>query len=124
MITLVIAIAGFAAVIALALRVSRRGRPRRGAASAPPEPSPAIGAEALEEEDLAQLLAIHNARRLARGQPAQSVREIERELSLEPGDPATRELEQMLEATNARRRSRGLPERTLEEVRGQWGAGG
>ncbi len=124
MITLVIAIAGFAAVTALALRVGRRGRSGRGAASAPPEPYAAIGTEALREEDLAQLLAIHNARRLARGQPAQSVREIERELSLQSSDPATRELEQMLEATNARRRSRGLPERTLEEVRAEWGAGG
>lgn len=42
-----------------------------------------MSVEELEAEDLAQLLAAHNARRAARGEPAQSVADIERLLERE-----------------------------------------
>lgn len=80
--------------------------------------------EALEAEDLAQMLELHNAWRRRRGQPERTVEEVEmlvarearrgREEALEE-----QELEQLLAATNARRRARGLPERDRDEVRRQ-----
>jgi hypothetical protein len=86
---------------------------------------------ALEAEDLAQMLAAHNARRRRRGESEHTVEDIEllvadgvreqrrrRERLL-----ADRELDQLLDATNARRRARGLPERTREQVRLQYGGG-
>ena len=85
--------------------------------------------EALEAEDLDQMIAARNARRRARGEPEVTAAEYElrvtsdihehnrrREQSL-----ADRELDQLLEATNAQRRKRGLPERTREQAREEFG---
>ena len=85
--------------------------------------------ETLEAEDLAQLLAVHNARRRRRGEPERTVEDVELLVSREVGEQrrrrqayvAERELDQLLEATNARRRARGLPERTREDVRREYG---
>jgi hypothetical protein len=87
--------------------------------------------EALEAEDLAQMLEAHNAWRRRRGRPERTVEDVEllvagdarearqrREAALAGG-----ELDQLIEATNARRRARGLPERDNEEVRRRYGAG-
>ncbi len=88
--------------------------------------------EALEAEDLEQMLAAHNARRRARGEREVSLEEVEMRVNRERHDQeqrrdallAERELDQLLEATNARRRARGLPERTREEVQREFGAAG
>jgi len=85
--------------------------------------------EALDVEDLEQMLAAHNRRRRARGQPEHSVADIELQVMNERSEQlrrrdalmADRELDQLLDATNARRRARGLPERTREEVRREFG---
>jgi hypothetical protein len=85
--------------------------------------------EALDAEDLAQMLEAHNARRLRRGQPAVTVAELERTVMDDRNEQrrrreqylADRELDELLEATNARRRARGLPERTREDVRREFG---
>jgi hypothetical protein len=87
--------------------------------------------EALEAEDLDQMLEAHNARRRARGEREVSVEELEMRVVEEASDQrrrreeylAGRDLDELLEATNARRRARGLPERTREEVRREFGAG-
>jgi len=81
--------------------------------------------EALEAEDLAQMLEAHNAWRRRRG----TMQDVELLVAGEArqaarGREATladRELDQLLEATNARRRARGLPERDREEVRRRYG---
>ncbi len=86
--------------------------------------------EALEAEDLAQMLEAHNARRRRRGEPERTVEDIELlvasdRVQLErrrAAELADAELDQLLAATNARRRARGLPERTRDEVRLQYGA--
>jgi hypothetical protein len=85
--------------------------------------------ESLEAEDLEQMLAVHNARRKARGEAEVSLEEIEMRVSREVNEQqrrreaylADRELDELLEATNARRRARGLPERTREDVRREFG---
>jgi hypothetical protein len=85
--------------------------------------------EALEAEDLDQMLAAHNERRRRRGKPEVSVSDIENQVAVELGEQrrrrdaylADRELDELLEATNARRRARGLPERTREEVQREFG---
>jgi hypothetical protein len=85
--------------------------------------------EALEAEDLDQMLAAHNARRRARGEAELSVSELELRVAQDMRDQqqrreaylADRELDQLLEATNARRRARGEPERTREQVREEFG---
>lgn len=85
--------------------------------------------EALEAEDLQQMLAAHNARRRARGEAEVSASDLEMRVSGEMRELerrrqaylADRELDQLLEATNARRRARGLPERTREEAREEFG---
>jgi hypothetical protein len=93
----------------------------------------------LEAEDLEQMLAAHNKRRVARGQAALSSEELEMQVMSEINAQrrrdeaelaagrerrmAERELDQLLEATNARRRARGLPERTREDVRREFGGG-
>lgn len=87
--------------------------------------------EALEAEDLDQMLAAHNARRRARGEAELSTTELELQVSGQLRDQerrreaylADRELDQLLEATNRRRRARGLPERTREQVREEFGGG-
>jgi hypothetical protein len=81
--------------------------------------------EALDAEDLEQMLAAHNARRRARGESEVTVHDLELRVMDDLSDQrrrrqelvADRELDQLLEATNARRRARGLPERTREEAR-------
>lgn len=86
--------------------------------------------EALEAEDLDQMLAAHNARRRARGQSEVTAVDLEMQVSADLRDQerrrqaymADRELDQLLEATNRRRRARGLPERTREEARQEFGS--
>ncbi len=85
--------------------------------------------EALEAEDLAQMLEAHNARRRRRGEDDMSVGDLERRVMEDVSDQlrhrqtylADRDLDQLLEATNARRRARGLPERTRDDVRREFG---
>jgi hypothetical protein len=87
--------------------------------------------EALEAEDLDQMLRAHNARRRARGEAEMSVADLElrvledqRELRRRQEEyVADRELDQLLDATNARRRQRGLPERTRADVEREFGRG-
>jgi hypothetical protein len=87
--------------------------------------------EALDAEDLEQMLAAHNERRRRRGEAEVTVADIERRVMEDVRDQrrrreeylADQDLEQLLEATNARRRARGLPERTREEVRREFGSG-
>jgi hypothetical protein len=87
--------------------------------------------EALEAEDLAQMLEAHNARRRRRGEADMTVADLERRVMEDLNDRrrrreqylADRDLDQLLEATNARRRARGLPERTRDEVKEEFGPG-
>jgi hypothetical protein len=87
--------------------------------------------EALDAEDLEQMLAAHNARRRRRGEAELTVADLEERVMEDVREQqrrrnaylADRELDQLLEATNARRRARGLPERTREDVRREYGAG-
>ncbi len=87
--------------------------------------------EALEAEDLSQMLAAHNERRRRRGKPEVTVADLEMQVMNDFQDQqrrresymADRELDELLEATNARRRARGLPERTREEARREFGSG-
>jgi hypothetical protein len=88
--------------------------------------------EALDVEDLQQMLDAHNERRRRRGEPEVTVEQLERQVVDHRREQAQRreelladrELDQLLEATNARRRERGLPERTREEVRREFGSPG
>jgi hypothetical protein len=88
--------------------------------------------EALESEDLEQMLAAHNARRRRRGEREETAADIETRVALDLADQqrrrtellADRELDELLAATNARRRARGLPERTREEARREFGGSG
>jgi hypothetical protein len=85
--------------------------------------------EALEAEDLDQMLAAHNARRRARGEAEVTVADLELRVMEDLNEQrrrrdeylADRDFDEMLEATNARRRARGLPERTPAEVREEFG---
>ncbi len=85
--------------------------------------------EALEAEDLAQMLEAHNARRRRRGEVDMSVGDLERRVMEDVSEQlrrrqaylADRDLDQLLEATNARRRARGLPERTRDDVKREFG---
>jgi hypothetical protein len=87
--------------------------------------------EALEAEDLDQMLSARNARRRARGQTEESASDIELRVSADLRDQesrrlaymADRELDQLLKVTNQRRRARGLPERTREQAREEFGGG-
>lgn len=87
--------------------------------------------EALEAEDLDQMVAARNARRRARGLPEESTAQLEMRVSADLRDQERRrqayledrELDQLLEATNRRRRARGEPERTREQVREEFGPG-
>jgi hypothetical protein len=88
--------------------------------------------EALEAEDLDQMLAAHNARRRAKGKPDVTVADVEQRVMEDFNEQrrrrqeylADRELDDLLELTNARRRARGLAERTREEARQEFGASG
>ena len=87
--------------------------------------------EALEAEDVEQMVAARNARRRARGEREESLQEVEMRVIGDMSEQhrrreaylAERDLDELLEATNARRRSRGLPERTREDVRREFGPG-
>lgn len=87
--------------------------------------------EALEAEDLSQMIAAHNERRKRRGKPEVTVADIEMQVASDFREQrarrdsymADRELDELLEATNARRRARGEPERTREEARREFGGG-
>ncbi len=87
--------------------------------------------EALEAEDLEQMLAAHNARRRARGEQEVTVADLETRVIQDRAEQqrrrqeylADRELDELLEATNARRKARGLPERTRAEVQAEFGRG-
>ncbi len=86
--------------------------------------------ESLEAEDLEQMLDARNRRRRARGEPEESVEDLELKVMQELGEQrrrrdeylADRELDELLEATNARRRAKGLPERTREQVQTEFGS--
>jgi hypothetical protein len=86
--------------------------------------------EALEAEDLDQMLAAHNARRRARGEKELKVSDLELRVADDVRDQdrrreaylAERDLDELLAATNARRRARGLRERTPEEARREFGS--
>lgn len=88
--------------------------------------------EALEAEDLAQMLEAHNARRRRRGQPEVTVEQLEHQVIEDVNEQqrrreallADRELDQLLAATNARRRARGLPERSRQDVEREFGQPG
>jgi hypothetical protein len=88
--------------------------------------------ESLEAEDLQQMLAARNARRKARGEPEETVADLESRVMEDLREQrrrsdeylAGRELDQLVEATNERRRQRGLPERTREQVQREFGSGG
>jgi hypothetical protein len=85
--------------------------------------------EELDAEDLDQMIAAHNARRRARGEPEVTLEQLEARVGRDFAEQrerreaylADRELDELLEATNARRRARGLPERTREEVQREYG---
>lgn len=87
--------------------------------------------EALEAEDLSQMLAAHNERRRRRGKPEMTVGDIEMQVAGDLREQRTRresymadrDLDELLEVTNARRRARGEPERTREEVKREFGGG-
>ncbi len=85
--------------------------------------------EALEAEDLQQMLEAHNARRRRRGESEITVGDLELQVMEDLDDQrrrrnelvAERELDELLEATNARRRARGQPERTRDQARQEFG---
>jgi len=85
--------------------------------------------EALEAEDLAQMLEASNARRRRRGEREVTLEDLELQVMEDVNEQerlraryvADQELDELLEATNARRRARGLPERTREEARREFG---
>ena len=87
--------------------------------------------EALEAEDLEQMLAAHNARRRARGEQELTVGDLETRVMEDLSEQrrrrreylADRELDELLDATNARRTARGLPERTRAQVQEEFGRG-
>lgn len=85
--------------------------------------------ESLEAEDLEQMLEARNVRRRARGEPDETVEDLELKVMQDVQEQrrrreeylADRDLDELIEATNARRRARGLPERTRDEVRREFG---
>jgi hypothetical protein len=86
--------------------------------------------EALDAEDLEQMLAAHNARRRARGKQELTVADLEQRVLDDRAEvrrrqvelASDRELDELLEATNARRRARGLPDRTRAQAREEFGS--
>ena len=86
--------------------------------------------EALDVEDVQQMVAARNARRRARGQREESLAEVEMRVTADMHEHsrrreaylAERDLDQLLEATNARRQAKGLPDRTREDVRREFGS--
>lgn len=95
--------------------------------------------EALDVEDVNQMIAARNARRRARGEREVTLEEMEYQVSQELREQRERseryraerreqqlndrDLQELLEATNARRRARGEAERTREDAQSEFGAG-
>lgn len=95
--------------------------------------------EALDAEDLQQMLDAHNVRRRARGEVDLTENDLELRVREDLSDQQRRraelaadrrrkqeadhELDQLLDATNARRRARGLPERSRTEAREEFDPG-
>jgi hypothetical protein len=87
--------------------------------------------EALEAEDLEQMIAANNERRRRRGAREITAADVEMQVAADFAEQRRRratlmedrELDELLAATNARRRARGLPERTREEARREFGGG-
>jgi hypothetical protein len=87
--------------------------------------------DALDAEDLDQMLAASNVRRRARGEKELTVTDLELRVLADVNEQrrrreeylADRELDELLQATNARRKARGLPERTRADARKEFGAG-
>lgn len=93
--------------------------------------------EALDAEDVQQMIAARNARRRARGEREMTLEQVELQVLAENAEQQRRreqyraerreaelnerDLDELLELSNARRRARGLPERTREEVRREYG---
>jgi hypothetical protein len=89
--------------------------------------------EALDAEDLQQMLDAHNVRRRARGEVDLTENDLELRVREDISDQQRRraklaeerrrkqeadhELDQLLDATNARRRARGLAERSRADAR-------
>ncbi len=94
--------------------------------------------EALDAEDVQQMLAARNARRRARGEREVTLEEMELQVMADVREQQQRrerylaerreqqlderDLDELLEVTNARRRARGLPERTREQVSREFAA--
>jgi hypothetical protein len=95
--------------------------------------------EALDVEDVNQMIAARNARRRARGEREVTLEEMEFQVSQELREQRERseryraerreqqlndrDLQELLDATNARRRARGEAERTREDVQSEFGKG-
>jgi hypothetical protein len=95
--------------------------------------------EALDAEDVHQMLAARNARRRARGEQEVTLEQMELQVFNELGEQQRRreqylaerrqeqeadsDLDGLLEITNARRRARGLPERSREQARREFSPG-
>jgi hypothetical protein len=85
--------------------------------------------EALEADDLDQMLTAYNSRRRARGQAELTSSDLELRVAQDMRERdkarqrylADNDLDQLLEATNARRRARGAPERTREDLQREFG---
>ncbi len=85
--------------------------------------------EALEADDLEQMLGAYNARRRARGERELTSSDLELRVAQDMRERdkvrqryyADQELDQLLEATNARRRARGEPVRTREDLEREFG---
>jgi hypothetical protein len=93
--------------------------------------------EALDAEDVQEMLAARNARRRARGEREMTLEETEMQVIAEMNEQRRRQeeyrasrreealeerdLDELLELTNARRRARGLQERTREEAAREFG---
>ncbi|TMM04309.1 MAG: hypothetical protein E6G05_06360 [Actinobacteria bacterium] len=95
--------------------------------------------EALDVEDVNEMIAARNARRRARGEREVTLEEMEFQISQDLREQRERreryladrreqelhdrDLQELLEATNARRRARGEPERSREQAQNEFGAG-
>ena len=139
----VVAIVLIVGVVALIVwvAISPRYSPRGGLDALGLRTGPEITErrEALEADDLAQMIEARNARRRARGETEISAEDYEMQLMADINAQRKRdqealqqvknkaeaeaEIEEMLEATNARRRARGLPERTREDLEREFGGG-
>jgi hypothetical protein len=136
-IVLIVGVVGLVVWVAISPRYSPRGG--LDALGLRTGPEITERREALEADDLAQMIEARNARRRARGEAEISAEDYEMQLMADINaqrkrdqealqqaknkDEAEREIEEMLEATNARRRARGLPERTREDLEREFGSG-